>query len=266
MADNFAFMLQVLTQTGCQCHAVPLTALGITSLQTLSDRASEAASQGVDAEDIAARLMAPPAVVEPGRADLPVRRRYASASFDAAVRAAQPANRKRSLDDLDANLLASSSTRPMETRVKAWQRLCEEWEVKPWPISFDAIKKVCASLRQGGTPRWKGTSTPLSGTRRRSSASRWNPYSEGRRLAKAATRGLVVDTDHYIEAFDITNASHIVDVLIVACWFMMREIEMASAKTSDIEFQRHGLRSSRALSVPVFRRHQVCLRRGAVWT
>ena len=73
MADNFAFMVR-------------LTALGITSLQALSDRASEAASQENDAEDIAkvltaARLMAAPAVVEPGRADLPVRRRYASAAL-----------------------------------------------------------------------------------------------------------------------------------------------------------------------------------------
>ena len=74
MADNVAVLLQVLTQTGCQCHAVGLTALGITSLQALSDRASEAASQG--------------AAVTPDREDLPVRRRYASASFDAALRAA----------------------------------------------------------------------------------------------------------------------------------------------------------------------------------
>ena len=154
MADSFASLLQALSQTGCQCHAVRLTALGITSLQALSDRASEAAFQGVDAEDTAkvltaARLTSPQTTVEPGRADLPVRRRYTSASFDAALNAAQPANRKRSLDDLDANLLARSSTRPMETRVKAWQRLCEAWDVKPWPITFDAIKKVCASLRQG---------------------------------------------------------------------------------------------------------------------
>ena len=88
--------------------------------------------------------------MDPGRADLPVRRRYFSASFDVALNAARPENCKRSLDDLDANLLARSSTRPMETRVKAWQRLCEAWDVKPWPITSDAIKKVCASLRQGG--------------------------------------------------------------------------------------------------------------------
>ena len=151
MADNFAFLLQVLSQTGCQCHAVRLTALGITSVQALSDRASEAASQGVDAESIAKACLTSPHVVEtPNRADLPVRRHYSSASFDAALQAAVPANRKRTLDDLGANLLARSPTRRMETRVKAWQRLCEAWDVRPWPISFDAIKKVCASLRQWG--------------------------------------------------------------------------------------------------------------------
>ena len=184
MAESFAFLLQALSQTGCRCHAVRLTALGITSLQALSDRASEAASRGVDAEDIAkvltaARLTSPRATVEPGRADLPVRRRYTSASFDAALNAAQPANRKRSLDDLDANLLARSSTRPMETRVEAWQRLCEAWDVKPWPITFDAIKKVCASLRKGGIHLGRRV-PPASGTKTKSSASRWSPYSIGR--------------------------------------------------------------------------------------
>ena len=150
MADKFAYLLQVLAQSGCQCYAV----LGITSIQALSDRAGEAASQGVDAEDIAKILLAARSTPQQGvetsqRADLPVRRHYSSASFDAALQAALPQNRKRAPDDLDHNLLARSSTQPMETRVKAWQRLCEG-DVKPWPISFNAVKKVCASLRQGG--------------------------------------------------------------------------------------------------------------------
>ena len=182
-------------------------------------------------------------VETPNRADLPVRRHYSSASFDAALQAALPANRKRTLDDLDANLLARSSTRPMETRVKAWQRLCEASDL--------ALSLLMPSRRyahhyvRGGTPRSKGTSTPPSGIRRRNSASRWSQSSG--RLAKAATRGLiagrlkesfdvdalanVVGTNHYMDVFDIKNASHVVDILI-ACWFMMR----ASAKTSDVEF------------------------------
>ena len=89
----------------------------------------------LDAEDIARILLAarstPPRPVEAiRRVDLPLRRRYASASFDAALQAVLPQNRKRSLDDLDDNLLARSSTRPMEARVKAWQKLCEAWDVK----------------------------------------------------------------------------------------------------------------------------------------
>ena len=42
-------------------------------------------------------------------------------------------------------------------------------------------------------------------------------------LRRAATWGLIAD------AFDIKNASHVVD----ACWFMMREIEMASARPTS---------------------------------
>ena len=78
-----------------------------------------------------------------------------------------------------------------------------------------------------------------------------------RRLAKAATRGLVagrlkesfdvdalvavVDIDHYMDGFDITYASHVTDVLIVACWFMMREIEMAVGRRVP---EQHGLLTS----------------------
>ena len=74
-----------------------LTTLQITSVQALSDRASVAAANGVDAEDIAKVLLTQKAVLD--------------------------------------NLLAKSSAR-METRVKAWQRLCEVWDVRPWPITF----------------------------------------------------------------------------------------------------------------------------------
>ena len=154
--------------------------------------------QGVDAEDIAkvltaARLTSPRAAAEPGRADLPVRRSYTSASFDAALSAARPENRKRSLDDLDANLLARSSTRPMETRVKAWQRLCEAWDVKPWPITFDAIKNVCASLRQGGYTSVEGYLQAAFWYQEKEFGIEVEPLlcRAARRLAKAATRGLV---------------------------------------------------------------------------
>ena len=166
MADSFASLLQALSQTGCQCHAIRLTALGITSLRALSDRASEAALQGVDAEDIAkvltaARLTSPRAVAEPGRADLPVRRRYTSASFDAALSAARPENRKRSLND--------------------WMPTC-------WPARH-GLRHGSASVRRGtsspgpslstpsrtfvrpsvDTPRSKGTSRPPSSIKKRSS-------------------------------------------------------------------------------------------------
>ena len=199
--------------------------------------------------------------MEPGRADLPVRRRYTSASFDAALNAAQPANRKRSLHDLDANLFARSSTRPMERRVKAWQRLCEAWDVKPWPITFDAIKKVCASLSQGGYTSVEGYLQ----------AALWYQDKEfgidrraARRLAKAATRGLVagrvkesfdvdalaalvVDIDHYMDGFDITDASHVADVLIVACWlrWQVPGLRTSSSRTTQYPYFSRSTRSHR---------------------
>ena len=87
------------------------------------------------------------------RRHLPLRRRYSSASFEAVLQAALPQNRKHSLDDLDDNLLAKSPARPMETRVKAWQRMCEAWDQ---PASNARVGLGCTHSAPS-TP-WKGTS------------------------------------------------------------------------------------------------------------
>ena len=36
------------------------------------------------------------------------------------------------------------------------------------------------------------------------------------------------------EPFDVTRVEHAVDVVVVATWFMLREIEMAGAKVKDM--------------------------------
>ena len=50
----------------------------------------------------------------------------------------------------DDNLLARSSRQPVETRVQAWQRLCDTWEIRPWPMTFASLKRVAGSLCLGG--------------------------------------------------------------------------------------------------------------------
>ena len=138
------------------------------------------------------------------------------------------------------------SAHPMETRVKAWQRLCEAWDVKPWPSPSTPSRRSAHHYARVGTPRSKGTSTAIFWYHKKEFGIEVEPVLRraAKRLAKAATRGLIAgrlkesfDVDALANRFDIKNASHVMDVLIVACWFMMKEIEMASAKTSDVEFQ-----------------------------
>ena len=82
-------------------------AMGISFLAALSARQVEAASA------------------------LPLRRPGKGASFEAALTSASLAHCKRTLEDIEGNFLSRSSRRPVYSRVQAWQRLCDAWEVRP---------------------------------------------------------------------------------------------------------------------------------------
>ena len=62
----------------------------------------------------------------PPRPDAPIRRPALRASFSAGLEAAQSANRKRALDNLDEGMLARSSHQPVESRLRTWRPLRPE--------------------------------------------------------------------------------------------------------------------------------------------
>ena len=88
----------------------------------------------------------------PPRPDAPVRRPAVRASLSAGLEATQPANRKRALDDLDEGMLARSSHQPVESRLRTWRRYAAAWEVDPWPITWETIHCIGASLKAGHYP------------------------------------------------------------------------------------------------------------------
>ena len=64
--------------------------------------------------------------------------------------AALPENRDAALQNLQANMLAQTIKGPMESWVRTWVTICNDWGVPPWPVCADALRKVGASMRQAG--------------------------------------------------------------------------------------------------------------------
>ena len=84
------------------------------------------------------------------RRDLPVAYSGRRANFSLAVAAGQPNNRKRSLEQLDADVLARSTNPANEARLRTYLALCAVWEVSPWPLTIENTRAFGASLKMGG--------------------------------------------------------------------------------------------------------------------
>ena len=263
VAGSFGELAAAVQAIGLQRH-LPTIAGDIQSA------ASSLLAAGVPAQDIEILVTirppqqpapAPEPLAVPGRPDVPVRRREASASLAAA---AVPANRKRALDALDAGVLASSSRGPVESRLRTWRRLAEAWAREPWPIDVELVRCLAASFKAGAyrsaqnyfdAAVWFQEAylhTPVSPLVRKAI----------RRYVRSATRGLpganlkdafpldavgaaVAHLD--LDAFCFGTPAHFVDVLIVATWFMLREIEIAAARLADLHLSEREV----CLAVPL---------------
>ena len=154
VAGSFGELAAAVQAIGLQRHLPAIAGCGVSRIGDLHSAASSLLAAGVPAQDIEILVtirpprqpaQAPEPLAVPGRPDVPVRRREASASLAAALEAAVPANRKRALDALDAGVLASSSRRPVESRLRTWRRLARE----PWPIDVELVRCLAASFKAG---------------------------------------------------------------------------------------------------------------------
>ena len=191
----------------------------------------------------------------PARGDIPVRRDGRRACKRTALQAALPENQVDSLADLDGAILARSSEGPFRSRVRTWVDLTAAWALPAWPISLDSVRKVAASLRRG---RYRSAQNYFD------AAVTYQEHFRGesvdpllrralRRYAKAVVRGLagsklkaifpamrlepLLDTSpaSAAEPWNPFLVAHAADALLLAVWFMLREIEFAAARTEDIE-------------------------------
>ena len=92
-------------------------------------------------------------VTSPGQAhrdDLPVRNMGKRACLQAALEAALPNQRQKSLQMLDQDVLARSTTPAVEARVRTYMAICRAWEVAAFPLDNQNIRCFGASLKAGG--------------------------------------------------------------------------------------------------------------------
>ena len=140
-----------LRSHGLQHLAVELVRHGVHSMEGIAHNASQLVEAGMKESDVGQLLEC----IQParhqnsrGRSDLPpLQQNGQRASFTLALVAAQPNNRKRSLDELDKDILARSSEPAQASRLRTYRAICTAWGIAAFPVSVENIR-CCAACRQ----------------------------------------------------------------------------------------------------------------------
>ena len=148
---------EALRQTGTTRHAPLLLKHGVCNPQSVAIMGKDLCDDGmpkVDLEKILAWLTPKPGVVKVGRTDHPVLWQPSSeagarASFTLALQAAAPNQRKRSLEELERDVVANSTKPSQDSRVRSFLALCTAWEIPAFPLTPECVKAVGASLKAG---------------------------------------------------------------------------------------------------------------------
>ena len=146
---------EVLRQTGLTSLAPVLVKHGALTIPQIKTEASNLLAHGLQQwqlESIITFRTEETQVTQdiPGRPDFPVRYSGKRANIAQAMEAGHPNNRKRSLAQLDADVLARSSNPSQDARLRTYMCLCNIWEVRAFPLDFDNVRAFAASLKAGG--------------------------------------------------------------------------------------------------------------------
>lgn len=146
---------EVLRQTGLTSLAPVLVKHGALTIPHIRDSASTLLAGGIQQWQLESILTFREVekslpLEERGRPDFPVRYTGKRASIAQAMDAGQPNKRKRSLAQLDADVLARSSNPSQDARLRTYMCLCNIWEVRAFPLDFDNVRAFAASLKAGG--------------------------------------------------------------------------------------------------------------------
>ena len=148
-------------------------------------------------------------------------------------------------------MLAKSTRRPYESRLRTWNRLAFEGKVPAWPIATRTLEVIGAAFRAGAYRSAKEYFLAAFRYQEHDLRLEVDPILRrfANRVIKAIVRGLpgsrlkeafplpalaplVCFADR--AAFDPARAAHSADVFVIAVWFMLREIEVAAARVGDM--------------------------------
>jgi hypothetical protein len=257
--SGFALLMDALRATGLQHLAPHLMGTKIRSIEALGDRQEEAIQAGLTVQQVRTLLESQQGAGTPVLADEPPARwdhppvhRRANASLEEALRAARPENRASALASLADNVLAPSSQKPNDSRIKVWLQICQAWSVDPWPLCKENLQCFAASLKRG---RYRSVDQYIAAIVAYQSRTFGEELSPALRrltrdLARSVKRGLgptqikdsfpvselarLVRPSSSAQPFSFEEIESAVDVIIIGCWFMTREIELSAAHAEHL--------------------------------
>ena len=254
--STFGEFLKVVAEAGGKAHLATFARLGVTSSPAVRDSFPVLLAHGVPEEVLLAILapVPPQQAISQLRSDVPERRTSTRASMTAALEAMDPSRREETMmAAIDANLLAQSTRRSMESRVRMLTTLAERGNFQLFPLDVQKLQLLAGALRIGGyrsaglyldAALWHQEHrlrSPVSADLRRAARSitkaalRGLPGSRLKQAFDLADLATLVEHDAVAGSLDMDILPHAVDVLVVATWFMLREIEIAGARVKDIE-------------------------------
>ena len=244
-----------LSRTGTSQHAPLLLSLDVRGPNDLAAKASLALEGGMSQSELEAILASTtpvkPQAVE-GRKDHPTWFATSSkASLTLALAAAQPNQRRQSLEALDSDMLAKSTKPASDSRLRTFLAICSAWEIQAFPLTPECIRCVGASLKAGG---YKSAALYFQTAVSHQLRTQGIPTSHFLRsmirdVVRSVKRGLgpsqlkagfdmaalarVIDCRDD-SPFDMGRVPHMADLMVICGWFMLREIEISFARDSHL--------------------------------
>ena len=188
----------------------------------------------------------------PKRPDLPLPVQGRRANIQAAMDAAHPNNRQKSLEILERDVLARSTNPANEARVRTYMALMRCWELPAFPLDNFNIRAFGASLKAGAykssavyfsaicahQQRVLRTSVPSIVKLGIRDCIRSIQRGLGTSQLKDSFNGLLVGeiaADRDASAFSLSRLGHARDLVILDLWCMLREAEISGAMMEDLQ-------------------------------
>eukprot|EP00435_Cladocopium_sp_Y103_P032525 s1402_g8.t1 len=260
-----------LRRAGVESAAPILIRHGVTSVSQVAANAETLLGSGLPQWQIEAILASCPTTVgslekstDFTREDLPVRSFHKRASLQAALEAAQPNQRQKSLRLLDQDVLARSTNPAYEARIRTYMAIATAWEMPAFPLDSSNIRCFAASLKAGGYRSAAAYFQAICSYQQRNLRTHVPQMVRAtiRDCLRSILRGLGTSKlkDSFdalllgrIEAvddnvpFSFGLLHHIRDMAILGLWYMMRESELAGARAGDLSLDSNQV----SMTIPV---------------